>query len=108
MAQGLLKKAAAPRTTTKPGSSSAHSAGVTKKGSRTFTPKKAKLAKQAKLNKKFTSGLTAKTEAMLGARAGHLELLGQGGKKKGAAGAGATGDKAKKGGAAGKKGGKAT
>ncbi|KAJ9603557.1 hypothetical protein H2200_011743 [Cladophialophora chaetospira] len=75
MAQGLVKKPS------KPVSTKATSGGITKKGSRTITPKKAKLVKQAKLNKKFTAGLTAKTEAMLGARAGHLELLGQGKKK---------------------------
>ncbi|RVX75207.1 hypothetical protein B0A52_00559 [Exophiala mesophila] len=98
MAQGLVKK----QGTSKPATKSAHNAGVTKKGSRTITPKKAKLAKQAKMNKKFTSGLTAKTEAMLGARAGHLELLGQGRKKTSTA----TGDKSKKptAGGAGKKG----
>jgi hypothetical protein len=79
MAQGLLKKASKPSA-----SASKSSSGITKKGSRTFAPRKAKLVKQAKLNKKFTSGLIAKTEAMLGARAGHLEMLGQGKKKKGA------------------------
>lgn len=105
MAQGLVKKPG----NTKPATKAGQNAGVTKKGSRTFTPKKAKLAKQAKMNKKFTSGLTAKTEAMLGARAGHLELLGQGRKKTSTA----TGDKTKKatggggGGGAGKKGSKA-
>ncbi|KAJ4165827.1 hypothetical protein LMH87_007440 [Akanthomyces muscarius] len=35
-----------------------------------------------KLNKKFTSGLTAKTEQLLGERAGHLELIGKGKKGK--------------------------
>ncbi|EXJ94608.1 hypothetical protein A1O1_03004 [Capronia coronata CBS 617.96] len=78
MAQGLIKK---PSKTTASKSSSA----ITKKGSRTITPKKTKLLKQAKLNKKLTSGLTAKTEAMLGERAGHLEMLGHG-RKKGVAG----------------------
>lgn len=41
-------------------------------------------SKQAKdkINKKFTSGLTAKTEALLGERAGHLELIGKGKKGK--------------------------
>ncbi|KAL6252325.1 hypothetical protein RBB50_000043 [Rhinocladiella similis] len=77
MAQGLLKKTS---KSTKP-SAPSKSAGVTKKGRGTITPKKAKLVKQAKINKKYTAGLTAKTEAMLGARAGHLELLGEGRKK---------------------------
>jgi hypothetical protein len=34
-----------------------------------------------KVHKKFTSGLTARTEALLGERAGHLELIGGKGKK---------------------------
>ncbi|KAL2430277.1 hypothetical protein ABEF95_003512 [Exophiala dermatitidis] len=79
MAQGQVKKPSKP-TASKP------SSGITKKGSRTITPKKAKLLKQAKLNKKFTAGLTAKTEAMLGERAGHLEMLGQGRKKSSSSG----------------------
>jgi len=78
MAQGQIKKPS------KQSSSRPSSSGVTKKGSRTITPKKAKLLRQAKINKKYTAGLTAKTEAMLGERAGHLEMLGQG-RKKGAA-----------------------
>lgn len=77
MAQGQIKK-----PSSKPSTSKSSSSGITKKGSRSITPKKAKLVKQAKLNKKFTAGLTAKTEAMLGARAGHLEMLGQGKKNK--------------------------
>ena len=72
MAQGLLKKATKPS-----GKKASQSSGILKKGARTFAPKNAKLQKQAKLNKKFTSGLTAQTEAMLGQRVGHLELLGQ-------------------------------
>ena len=92
MAQGLLKKPSKPIS-----SKTSSSAGITKKGARTVTPKKAKLLKQAKLNKKYTAGLTAKTEAMLGARAGHLEMLGTG-KKKGAEGEKKAKDGAKKGG----------
>ncbi len=76
MAQGLLKKPS------KPAGPSKSSTGITKKGSRTINPKKAKLLQQAKINKKYTAGLTAKTEAMLGERAGHLEMLGKGRKKK--------------------------
>lgn len=38
-----------------------------------------KASKDNKAHKKmFTSGLTAKTEALLGERAGHLELIGKG------------------------------
>ena len=74
MAQGLLKKQSKP--TSKPSSS-----GITRKGSRTITPKKGKLLKQARINKKYTAGLTEKTEAMLGQRVGHLELLAHGKKR---------------------------
>lgn len=93
MAQGQVKK---PFKSTAKASSS--SSGVTKKGSRTITPKKAKLLKQAKINKKYTAGLTAQTEAMLGERVGHLEMLGHGRKKgagaqKGKGGAGGGGKK---------------
>jgi hypothetical protein len=77
MAQGQLKKLSKP--------AAKQPSGITKKGSRTFTPRKAKLIKQAKITKKYTSGLTEKTEVMLGQRAGHLEMLG-GGKKKSNAG----------------------
>ncbi|KEF53751.1 uncharacterized protein A1O9_10152 [Exophiala aquamarina CBS 119918] len=90
MAQGIVKKPSA-----KPTSSS--SSGITKKGTRSITPKKARLLKQNKINKKYTAGLTARTEAMLGQRAGHLELLGQGRKK----GPSAAADKSKAQGAAG-------
>lgn len=76
MAQGQIKKSSKPA-----GGASKAASGVTKKGSRTITPKKAKLRQQAKITKKYTAGLTAKTEAMLGQRAGHLELLGEGRKK---------------------------
>ncbi|OQV02528.1 hypothetical protein CLAIMM_07714 [Cladophialophora immunda] len=93
MAQGQIKKGPKPSST-----KLSNSGGITKKGSRTITPKKAKLLKQAKLNKKYTAGLTAKTEAMLGARAGHLEMLGQAKKKDGAAAANSKAKEGKKGG----------
>lgn len=35
-----------------------------------------------KVHRKFTSGMAAKTEALLGERAGHLELIGPGKKAK--------------------------
>jgi hypothetical protein len=88
MAQGLLKKPSKPAAPSK--------SGLTKKGSRTFAPKKAKLLKQAKITKKYTAGLTAKTEAMLGERVGHLELLGPGRKKNTGADAGKGGKKSGK------------
>ncbi|KAK3403480.1 hypothetical protein B0T20DRAFT_475268 [Sordaria brevicollis] len=37
--------------------------------------------KADKVQKKFTAGMVAKTEKMLGARAGHLELIGKGKKE---------------------------
>ncbi|OAL24286.1 hypothetical protein AYO20_10713 [Fonsecaea nubica] len=91
MAQGQIKKSSKSSST-----KLSTSGGITKKGSRTITPKKAKLLKQAKLNKKYTAGLTAKTEAMLGARAGHLEMLGQAKKKDGATTANGKGKDGKK------------
>lgn len=76
MAQGQIKKSS---TSAKPAARS--TGGVTKKHLGTKNPKKTKLIKAAKINKKFTSGLTAETERMLGARAGHLEMIGKGRKK---------------------------
>ncbi|KAK5081310.1 hypothetical protein LTS08_004495 [Lithohypha guttulata] len=76
MAQGQIKKAAVPAK-----SQSRTNAGVTKKGLGVQKSKKSNLIKAAKINKKFTSGLTAQTERMLGERAGHLEMIGQGRKK---------------------------
>lgn len=77
MAQGQIKKASAPSKAP----SRSKASGVTKKGLGTKNPKKSNLIKAAKINKKFTSGLTAQTEKMLGERAGHLEMIGQGRKK---------------------------
>lgn len=72
MAQGTIKKstrAKAPKAT--------HSKRqVGKLGQ----PKKGKTAAD-KVHRKFTAGMAAKTEAMLGERVGHLELIGT--KKKG-------------------------
>ena len=79
MAQGQIKKSAAPAKSAPRSSTS----GVTKRGLGTKKPKNTKLIKAAKINKKFTGGLTAQTEKMLGQRAGHLEMIGQGRKKGG-------------------------
>jgi Protein of unknown function (DUF2462) len=79
MAQGAIK--ARPSKTRKPSHSSKH--GITKKGARTVAPKKVNLVKQQKITKKFSAGLTAKTEKMLGEKVGHLEMLGGGKKGKG-------------------------
>ena len=73
MAQGAIKqstKAKAPKAT--------HSK---KQASRVAKPKKTTSSLE-KAHKKFTAGLTAKTEALLGERAGHLELIGKGKKGK--------------------------
>ncbi|RYP18117.1 hypothetical protein DL765_004129 [Monosporascus sp. GIB2] len=84
MAQGAIKK-----------SSSSSGAGMaarankpqqqqqkqkTKKGARVAKPRKASAAD--KLQRKYAAGLTAKTERLLGERAGHLELIGAGRKGK--------------------------
>lgn len=69
MAQGEIKKKAAPVSTkAKP-----------MKGQKV---KKPKSTKADKLQKKYTSGMVTKTEALLGERAGHLELIGKGKKGK--------------------------
>lgn len=74
MAQGQVKKSS---TSAKPPPRTSNN-GVTKKHLGAKNPKKAKLIKAAKINKKFTSGLTAQTERMLGEKAGHLEMIGKG------------------------------
>lgn len=73
MAQGSVKKTARPIP-----SKSKHQS---KKPSKVTKPKKAKTTAD-RLQKKYTAGLTAKTEKMLGERAGHLELIGKGKKGK--------------------------
>lgn len=49
-----------------------------KKGVGISKPKPAKKTSAARLQKKLSSGLIAKTEKLLGERAGHLELIGKG------------------------------
>lgn len=66
MAQGAVKSKAKPATTSKP------------KATKGAKVKKPKSTKADKLQKKYTSGLVAKTEKLLGERAGHLELIGKG------------------------------
>ncbi|KAI9658916.1 MAG: hypothetical protein M1821_001876 [Bathelium mastoideum] len=51
-----------------------------KRGAKIIKPKKAALAKQEKVKKKHSAGLTALTERNLAEKAGHLEML-AGGKK---------------------------
>lgn len=71
MAQGSFKmssKAKAPKAV--------HSK---RQASKKVTKSKTKAGQAVdKTHKKFTSGLTAKTEALLGERVGHLELIGKG------------------------------
>jgi hypothetical protein len=95
MAQGAVKSKPKP-SAAKKGPSHHSTKGVTKKGSLQMNPRKQQLQKQAKMNKKFTSGLTAQTEKMLGAKAGHLELIGKG-RSKGEGGKEGKGKDGKKG-----------
>lgn len=73
MAQGAIKKSSKPNVNAKV--KTKHQA---KNSSRVAKPQKAKVTSADKVTRKFTSGLIAKTEAMLGERAGHLELIGTG------------------------------
>lgn len=72
MAQGAIKKTAKPTT---------GRAAKTQKKSGVLKQKQAKTSAD-KLQRKYSAGLVAKTEKLLGERAGHLELLGK--SKKGA------------------------
>lgn len=76
MAQGSLKKNATPN----PGKAG-KTPNIKNKAGSINKPKKAKKTSADKIQKKFTSGLVARTEAMLGEKAGHLELIGKGRKK---------------------------
>ncbi|KAH8671331.1 hypothetical protein BX600DRAFT_510012 [Xylariales sp. PMI_506] len=73
MAQGAhLKKPVSASKPSKPNGNG----GKTKKGARVAKSKKASNADR--LQKKYSAGLVAKTEKLLGERAGHLEMLGKG------------------------------
>jgi hypothetical protein len=72
MAQGIVKNLGRP--------TAAKVTHSKRQASKVHKPKTTK-ASIDKVHKKFTSGLTARTEALLGERAGHLELLGQKKKK---------------------------
>lgn len=77
MAQGAPKK-----LSTKP---TARPQGQLRKGSRVIKPKTKKATRSVtsnKLKKKLSAGIAAKTEELLGERAGHLELIGKGKKSK--------------------------
>ena len=101
MAQGAIKKSTSSKAgagmtarANKPQQQQQQTA-KTKKGARVAKPKKASSAD--KMRRKFSAGLAAKTEQLLGERAGHLELIGAGRKKNKAGG---LADKGKKGAAA--------
>ncbi|EPE02165.1 kinetochore protein [Ophiostoma piceae UAMH 11346] len=89
MPQGTIKKSAKPTSSSHKAKKDAYKASdAPKRGVRVVkAPKSSKAVKNhvntAKMMKKFSAGVGAKTEAMLGERAGHLELIGPG-KKKGA------------------------
>lgn len=77
MAQGAVKKTPKPNPSGKGGKSGGKQQG--KKGA--VNKSKRPKTTADKIQKKFTAGLIAKTEQMLGERAGHLELIGKGRKK---------------------------
>jgi len=80
--------------TAKPNPGLNKSAAKSKKGTGIMKPQKKHNKTAAdKVTKKYTAGMVAQTEKMLGARAGHLELIGKGRKKQLA-----DGDKIQKGG----------
>lgn len=71
MAQGAIKKNTKAAPTGKPKQQQYPRAAKVNK------PQKAKVNTSAdRMQKKFSAGLVAKTEKLLGQRAGHLELLG--------------------------------
>ena len=76
MAQGAVKKTAKPN----PGIKGSGAKSKQQKKSAVSKSKKPKTTAD-KIQKKYTAGLVAQTEAMLGERAGHLELIGKGRKK---------------------------
>lgn len=80
MAQGLVKKGAKPAATGKGGKAGGKAKAKQAGGGAVNKPKRSKSTAD-KVQKKFTSGMVARTEAMLGERVGHLELLGKGRKK---------------------------
>lgn len=79
MAQGAIKKS------TKPAAAKAtHSKKQASKVTKASNAGKKSGGKNSinKAHRKFTSGMAAQTEALLGERAGHLELIGKGKKAK--------------------------
>ncbi|RYP00357.1 hypothetical protein DL764_006529 [Monosporascus ibericus] len=91
MAQGAVKKSSSGGMAARANKPQQQQKQKTKKGARVAKPRKASAAD--KLQRKYAAGLTAKTEKLLGERAGHLELIGAGrkGKKDGGGGGGEKG-----------------
>jgi hypothetical protein len=79
MAQGAVKKGPKAAPTGKGGK--AGGKALQKKSGNNGVTKAKKKTSADKVQKKFTAGLVARTEQMLGERAGHLELIGKGRKK---------------------------
>ncbi|KAF2707983.1 hypothetical protein K504DRAFT_468377 [Pleomassaria siparia CBS 279.74] len=75
MAQGAVKKAPKAVNSRKPAATFGP-----KRGNRVIKPKKASLVAANTIKMSRSAGLATKTEAMLGQKAGHLELL-KGGKR---------------------------
>lgn len=73
MAQGTIKKSSKPAA-----AKATHSKKQASKVSKPKTKAPTSKAKADKAMRKFTSGMVARTEAVLGERAGHLELIGKG------------------------------
>ncbi|OTB00657.1 hypothetical protein M426DRAFT_65510 [Hypoxylon sp. CI-4A] len=74
MAQGAVKPKKPSASST--GRKAKPQPPKTKKGARVAKSKNASSAD--KMQKKFAAGIVAKTEKLLGERAGHLELIGKG------------------------------
>lgn len=72
MAQGAVK----PRKPTSTSTGRKAKPQQAKKGARVAKAKKGSAAD--KMQKKYAAGMVAKTEKLLGERAGHLELIGKG------------------------------
>ncbi len=80
MAQGAVKKGPKAAPTGKGGKAGGKALQKKTGNNGVAKSKKSKIIAD-KVHKKFTSGLVARTEQMLGERAGHLELIGKGRKK---------------------------
>ncbi|KAK3325835.1 hypothetical protein B0H66DRAFT_140453 [Apodospora peruviana] len=83
MAQGGVKKNATPNPRKEGKAGGARLQNKRGGQGAVSKPKKAKGTSADKMQKKLSAGLVARTEAMLGEKAGHLELIGKGRKKTG-------------------------